>query len=125
MTIKTGTVVKIWHNGRGHDYVVTCINSSNQTIGLIKNNCINNDGSIHASTAKAGKMHKWTPYALLGEQKIAPRITRILGDREIDSEKIYDFLRNNNELNGDNVTIVHPTHNVYSSAQDNRTAVTY
>lgn len=125
MTIKTGTLVKIWHNGRGHDYAVACLNASTNEIGLIKNNCINNDGSIHAATRKAGKVHKWLTYNNLGGQRIVPRITRVLGDRELDGEAIYEFLREAHILDNDIVTIVHPTHNIYSTAQDNRTAVTY
>ena len=123
MSVKTGTLVKIWHNGRGHDYALACINHSQKSIGLIKNNCINNDGSIHASTKG---IHKWLPFGELGDTRIVPGITRVLGDRVLDTRAIYDTLIVPHvTLTGDAVTVVLPEHNLIANVQDNRTSVTY
>ena len=123
MSTKTGTLVKIWHNGRGHDYAIGCINHTQRTIGLIKTNCINNDGSIHGAT-KA--VHKWIPFAELGDNRIVPGITRILGDREIDTRAIFDtLLYPHIAETGDSVSVVLPEHNLMANVQDNRASVTY
>lgn len=126
MSIQTGTLVKIWHNGRGHDYVVGCLDHDARRVGLVRNNCINTDGSIHAATARAANMHKWIPYHELGEQRIVPSFTRIIGDREIDTRAMYDALVRPYAIEtGHNVSVVLPEHNLFNAVQDNRASVTY
>lgn len=60
--VTLGTVLKIWHGTRGHDYVVVGIDKSNREVHLIKHNSINQDGTIHASTSKAFYSHKKVSY---------------------------------------------------------------
>lgn len=109
MPLHNGSVVKIWHGTRGHDYVVVAINRVEKKIGLIKHTCINNDGTIHGNTLR---VNKWIPYEELGVQKIVPRITRVVGTRDIDNTIIRDFLIATGE---NRVIAVSAAHNVVAS----------
>lgn len=109
MPLQNGSVVKIWHGTRGHDYVVVAINRAQKKIGLIKHTCINNDGSIHGNTLR---VNKWIPYEELGVQKIVPRITRVVGTREVDNSILRDFLIATGETR---VIAVSTAHNVVAS----------
>ena len=60
--ISLGTIVRLWHDTRGHDYVVVGVSRRDKKIALIKHNCINRDGSIHASTASYYVAHKTLSY---------------------------------------------------------------
>lgn len=64
--ISLGTIIRIWHNTRGHDYVVVGISPTDRKIALIKHNCINNDGTIHSSTASSYLAHKVLAYDMFG-----------------------------------------------------------
>lgn len=110
MPLQNGSVVKIWKGTRGHDYVMVAINRTTKKIGLLKHTCINEDGSIHGAVLK---IRKWIPYEVLGEQKIVPRITRVVGTRQIDNSKIRQFLLDSGETN---VVAVSPTYNVIAGA---------
>jgi len=109
MPLQNGSVVKIWHGTRGHDYVVVAINRAQKKIGLIKHTCINNDGSIHGNTLR---VNKWIPYEELGVRKIVPRITRVVGTRDVDNSLIRDFLVATGETR---VVAVSAAHNVVAS----------
>lgn len=61
--ISLGTIVRLWHDTRGHDYVVVGVSRRDKKIALIKHNCINRDGSIHASTANYYLAHKTLNYS--------------------------------------------------------------
>lgn len=64
--ISLGTIVRLWHDTRGHDYVVVGVSRRDKKIALIKHNCINRDGSIHASTANYYLAHKTLNYSSSG-----------------------------------------------------------
>lgn len=120
--LRTGSIVRIWHGSRGHDYVIACVNRAEKKIGLIKNNCINNDGSIHAAT---NEVHKWVEYHNLGGERIVPRINRVIGYRGISEQRLVDFLR---IVAPNNVIALREDYNLKASidlAQDNRAATTY
>ena len=62
----------------------------------------------------------------LGDTRIVPGITRVLGDRVLDTRAIYDTLIVPHvTLTGDAVTVVLPEHNLMANVQDNRASVTY
>jgi hypothetical protein len=88
----TGSVVKIWQENRGHDYVILGIRgtSGNRKLGLLRNTCINNDGEIHAAT---NKIHKWVDVEQLDEFNTAIRVKRVEGSREVSREGIRNFVR--------------------------------
>ncbi len=120
--LRTGSIVRIWHGTRGHDYVIACVNRAERKIGLIKNNCINNDGSIHAST---NDVHKWVDYQNLGGERIVPKINRVIGYRAINDEYLVDFLR---IVAPQNVIALREDYNVRAGidlAQDNRAATMF
>jgi len=64
--VTLGTVLKIWHGSRGHDYVVVGADPTSREVHLIKHNSINSDGTIHASTAKSYFSHKKLSYNTSG-----------------------------------------------------------
>lgn len=74
--VTLGTVVKIWHGTRGHDYVVVGVDTNSREVHLIKHNSINQDGSIHAATAEAYFSHKKVSYNTHG---IITGISTVLG----------------------------------------------
>lgn len=99
--IVTGSVISVWHGCRGHLYVVAGVNRGDRTLSLIKNNCINNDGSIHAATQRAARFHVELPYRDLGidedgvesEIKMVPKVNRVYGTREINRKELASFVR--------------------------------
>lgn len=109
MPISNGSVVKIWNGSRGHDYVVVAMNRTTKQIGLIKHTCINQDGNIRSNTIG---VHKWLSYEEFGVQKIVPRITRVVGTREVDNSVIANFLRASGHRN---VIAARVSHNVIAN----------
>lgn len=119
MPLVNGSVVKIWRGSRGHDYVAVAINRATKKIGLLKHTCINEDGSIHAAVYA---VHKWVKYEEFGDQKIVPKITRVVGTRQVDNNQLREFLT---QVGNTNVLAIKPTHNVVANtdqAQDARLA---
>ena len=53
MPLITGNIVKIWHGNRGHDYIVVAAQKDTSRVGLIRNTCLNNDGTIHKSKLRS------------------------------------------------------------------------
>ena len=86
--IKLGTVVKIWHHPKGHDYVVVGEDLDNKELLLIKNNCLNNDGTVHGSTTK---FHKKLSYSDFTGVRSVSGISRILGQKDL-SEFDFDHI---------------------------------
>ena len=125
--LQTGTIVRIWHGTRGHDWVVACIDTQSKQIGLVKNNCINNDGSIHRALveqANYANRLKWIGYQNLGDEKITPKVNRIIGTRELNREHIASFVL----ASAPNSRAVRKSDKVKAGidpAMDNRTAVAY
>jgi hypothetical protein len=109
LPLLNGSVVKIWHGTRGHDYVVVCIDRNAKKIGLLKHTTINYDGSIHGAVTG---VRKWIPYEELGTQKIVPRIARVVGVRQIDSTQLANFF---SEIGVTNVAAVGHVHNVVTA----------
>ena len=79
--VKKGSVVKIWHHPRGHDYVVAGYNPTKKHLNLVKLNCLNNDGNVHASTSK---FHKHLKYTKIGSKYVVKGVNKILGSRDLD-----------------------------------------
>lgn len=76
--INKGSVVKIWHHPRGHDYVVVGDNPTQRELHLIKLNCLNRDGTVHKSTKR---FHKILPYSEIGGRRVVNNVTKILGEK--------------------------------------------
>lgn len=94
-TIKTnqitlGTIIRIWHDCRGRDYVFCGIDSDKNEALLINSNCINNDGSIRSNT---NRFHKAIPVSKLGDKKmVVRRVSRVCGERAVvDADIIEKF----------------------------------
>ena len=73
--IGLGTIVTIWHGHRGHNYVIAGIDKKTRKIFLIKNNCINQDGTIHRATSG---FHKVLNFNSLNNVK---KVSTIVGVR--------------------------------------------
>lgn len=126
--LTTGTIVRIWHGTRGHDYVIACINSGNRKIGLIKNNCINNDGSIHQALhtqALYNNRMKWIEYQNLGDEKIVTKVNRIVGTRELNRDHIATFVLASAPTGTRALRASDRLKAGIDPAMDNRTATTY
>lgn len=98
--LKSGDMVKIWHGNRGHDYVILGYNQGDRTLSLLKHNCINLDGSIHASTVAAAetghypRSYKEIPVDdFVDGQKVASKINRVVGTKILDRVAISSFVR--------------------------------
>jgi|JI10StandDraft_1071094.scaffolds.fasta_scaffold11426_5 hypothetical protein len=109
MPIANGSVVKIWNGSRGHDYVVVAVNRTSKQIGLIKHTCINQDGNIRSNTVQ---VHKWISYEEFGVQKIVPRITRVVGTREVNNAILSQFLA---DCGHTGVIAARVTHNIVAN----------
>ena len=89
-TLTLGTIIRIWHGTRGHDYVFCGVDKATQEVLLLKNNCINMDGSIHASTKR---FHKRLPLIKLAKrQAYASRVSYVRGERKVDPKVIERFI---------------------------------
>lgn len=64
--VTLGTVLKIWHGTRGHDYVVAGVDTTAREVHLIKHNSINADGTVHKGTAASYYSHKKVSYNTQG-----------------------------------------------------------
>lgn len=99
--LKTGSIVKIWHGNRGHDYVVLGVQGrgASKKLGLLKNSCLNEDGKIRSNTKV---MHSWVDVEQMEDYGVANKISRVCGTRAIASRGgVADFVRNrleNHEL---------------------------
>lgn len=96
--LKTGTLIEIYRGNRGHVYMVAGYDRRNSQLRLIKNTCVNNDGSIHASTVDYHKTIRVHAGVIEGQQFLnAPAIKRVIGERCLDREqavKVGSFVRN-------------------------------
>lgn len=96
--INFGSVVRLWHTQgrRGHDYVVCGVNKLTNELLLMKNNSINADGSIHASTTR---FHKAISMVKLAKKVYAVKgVNTISGERTINKDVMRDFARRNHVL---------------------------
>ena len=107
--IKLGSVVKIWHHPKGHDYVVVGEDLVKQELLLIKNNCLNNDSTVHGSTKS---FHKKLSYSDIAGTRIVDGVSKILGVKDVSSFDFSHLL--------DNRSRIIPVHKVFkTSAQSN------
>jgi len=122
--LTTGSVVKIWNENRGHDYVIIGISGSspNKKIALVKNTCINNNGKFHASTTK---IHSWIKIKKIEDFNTADRVVRVEGVRSINREHVADFVRD--RCNNLTLRALKRVDDVYPSlsAVDARISTTY
>lgn len=94
--VTTGTIIRIWHGSRGHDYVVMGRKTDTKQVMLLKHNCINNDGSIHAATIKHDYIsHKELRYT---DQGIVQNVKTIVGCMEKTGSRFTNFVKNVQDL---------------------------
>lgn len=107
--LTTGSIVTIWHGNRGVPYVIAGLNRGDKTLSLLRQTCINNDGTIHASTVG---FHKEIPIEDFMEGiKVAPKVNRVLGTKVINRRALAEFTR---QRAGDFRTVaLNTTHEVY------------
>ena len=87
--IKKGSVVKIWHYSRGHDYVVVGENSTKKELYLIKLNCLNGDGTVHKSTKR---FHKTLSYTQIGGRRVVSNVNKVLGEKDLRDYSLESLL---------------------------------
>ena len=87
--IKKGSVVKIWHHPRGHDYVVVGENSTKKELYLVKLNCLNEDGTVHKSTKR---FHKTLSYAQIGGRRVVSNVNKVLGEKDLKDYSLDSLL---------------------------------
>lgn len=76
-----GTIIKSWRGSKGLDYILIGINTTKKEIYAIKHNCINQDGTIHASVSKHKRVFKYTETPS-GHFGIVRGFTTVLGQKE-------------------------------------------
>ena len=87
--IKKGSVVKIWHHPRGHDYVVVGENSTKKELYLVKLNCLNGDGTVHKSTKR---FHKTLSYTQIGGRRVVSNVNKVLGEKDLKDYSLDSLL---------------------------------
>ncbi len=87
--IKKGSVVKIWHHPRGHDYVVVGENSTKKELYLVKLNCLNEDGTVHKSTKR---FHKTLSYTQIGGRRVVSNVNKVLGEKDLKDYSLDSLL---------------------------------
>ncbi len=87
--IKKGSVVKIWHHPRGHDYVVVGENSTKKELYLVKLNCLNEDGTVHKSTKR---FHKTLSYTQIGSRRVVSNVNKVLGEKDLKDYSLDSLL---------------------------------
>jgi hypothetical protein len=122
--LKTGTIASIWHGNRGHLYVVAGFEKRAKKITLIRHNCINVDGTIHAAT-RAAVARRRTSGTLPKSMKkvgyeefvegvlVAPKINRIYGDRDINRPALAKFIRE--DMGSRTIGGLAPSNEIYPS----------
>lgn len=89
LNLNLGTMIKLWRDSRGHDYVFVAVDEALGDALFIRANCINQDGSIRSNTKG---FHKRLPYSQLGDTKIVKRVTRVLGTKPLNVDVIEDHI---------------------------------
>ena len=72
--IQKGSIVKIWHQPKGLEYVVVGEDTDARELYLLKHTCLNNDGTVHKST---NRFHKVLPYSVLGNKRVLKGVTAV------------------------------------------------
>lgn len=89
--VSFGTIIKAWRGSKGLDYILTGINVAKKEIYAIKHNCINEDGTVHASVRRHKRVFKYsvTPSGHFG---IVKGFTSVLGQKQtIDFDAVQRF----------------------------------
>lgn len=89
-TVTQETVVTVWNTLRGHNYVVAGIDKDTNEMLLLKNNCINQDGSIHKAT---NRFHLRRAITALGKTKTTSNVSSAVGFRKLDMAEIEKFAK--------------------------------
>lgn len=84
-----GTMIKLWHDSRGHDYVFVAVDTKTNKALFLKANCINQGGAVRANTTK---FHKTLDITDLGYLKNVKRVTRVLGTKPLDADQMQKFI---------------------------------
>lgn len=87
--MKLGTMVKIWHDSRGIDYIFCGTNSVTQRVYLLNANCINKDGNVRANTKR---FHKTLKMSNFNKVKVVKGVNRVLGTKPVDPALIQAFV---------------------------------
>lgn len=88
-----GTILKSWRGSKGLDYITVGINTDRKEIYAIKANCINEDGTVHASVRRHKRVFKYT-VTPSGQFGIIKGITSVLGQKQyLDPEILDQFNR--------------------------------
>lgn len=74
--ITLGTIVTLWHDTRGHNYVAVGLDKKNKVVHFIRHNSINRDGTIHAATADSYYSHKERSY---NQFNIVGKVSTVIG----------------------------------------------
>lgn len=117
-----GTMIKLWHDSRGHDYVFVAVDTKNNKALFLKANCINQGGAVRSNTTK---FHKALDISDLGYLKNVKRVTRVLGTKPLDADKIETFIKT---LDTDKTIVLAKKNKAQYHClpqQDNRDAVLY
>lgn len=96
--ITFGTIIKAWRSHKGLDYILVGINTTKKEIYAVKHNCINENGSVHASVRRHKRVFKYT-LTPSGHFGIIKGFTTVLGQKEsMDFDAINRF---NNTIDRD------------------------
>ena len=88
--ITQSTVVTVWNTLRGHNYVAVGVDKDTNELLLLKNNCINQDGTVHKSTKR---FHLRRSITTLGKTKTTSNISSAVGFRNLDLQEIEKFAK--------------------------------
>lgn len=86
--LTTGTVIRVWHSTRGHDYVYVGRDTETNQALFLKANTINSNGTVHAAT---NKFHIVRDIVQFGDDSTVSRVSTIIGQKPLDKNAIIDF----------------------------------
>lgn len=89
--LNLGTIIRLWRDSRGLDYVFVAVDETTNEALFIKANCFNQDGSIRANTRG---FHKRLQFESFGDSKVVKRVTRIQGTKPVDPSVIQQHIVN-------------------------------
>lgn len=94
--VSFGTILRGWRGSKGLDYIVVGIDRRNKTISCIKHNCINQNGTVHASTRRV-RTFSYVETAS-GRFGIIRGVTSVMGQKEqMNVEAVNAFVRVNSQ----------------------------
>lgn len=112
--LETGSIVKIWNGSRGIDYMVVGVERDDRVpirLGLLRNTCLNSDGTVRANTTR---IHKWLQISDDEGFGVAQQVKRVCGTRSLPSfTGLNDFLFG--RLHLENLRTLQPVDDVYAN----------